>query len=412
MTPARNARTIGPCRARGRSPESQENAHDRQHAETEDEEELADRIGHWVCSTLANQSFAHRGRHDSDQTEEEKERLPDVLAADRSEEHGLARQVGAGRVELLADERVVARRDEERKLRGIRGSRDLDGSRRLAGLGHDERLREEVSDEEIGRRALAHHAPRNRRRVGELIVGHVVHHLLAEQVRPALRKVGRAHRLTRAHVGERVAVRAIQIGAVACTRARHVAEDREGRDGLDVAHAGDSGDEEHLASQLRGASDGFVDRVQARDAPDVERLPHPRELDRTQNQGGEEDRGDEGIRALRPEPVVVGPYGFAHDGGAVDRRSARSGRRDHRPPWCPRRPWSRAPSATPPPGTNRSSRRLGARSGRPCRPSRSRPRTPRFPRERGRATSTRTRGARRAALRARRLEGAPRDPSK
>src|SRR5258706_9098951 len=52
--------------------------------------------------------------------------LGDVLGAHRAHENRLAAQVRAGRVELLADQGVVARRDKERELGRIGLARDLD----------------------------------------------------------------------------------------------------------------------------------------------------------------------------------------------------------------------------------------------------------------------------------------------
>ena len=80
---------------------------------------------------------------------------------------------------------------------------------------------------------------------------------------------------------------------------------------------------DHLAPELRRAADRLVHGVQARDAADEERLPRASHLDGAEDENGEEDRGEEGVGASGPEPVVVGAYGLAHDRGTVDRRRRR-----------------------------------------------------------------------------------------
>src|SRR5512141_1607821 len=67
---------------------------------------------------LRDPHAAERGESDSGEADHDAERLVDVLPADRAQEHRFAREIGAGGVQLLADQRVVAGRDEERELGG------------------------------------------------------------------------------------------------------------------------------------------------------------------------------------------------------------------------------------------------------------------------------------------------------
>ena len=71
-----------------------------------------------LCQTL-EQTVAAGGHHD----------LADVLSLERAQLVGLARQIGRGREELLTDERVVARRHEERQLEDLRRALEAGGDR-------------------------------------------------------------------------------------------------------------------------------------------------------------------------------------------------------------------------------------------------------------------------------------------
>src|SRR4029450_4328705 len=90
------------------------------------------------------------GDHDRDE-----DQLEVVLGLDGPDEAGLARQVRRGDEELLADERVVARDDEERQLVDVGCPRDLDRARAETRLRHQERLRVEGSHEEARGRQRA-----------------------------------------------------------------------------------------------------------------------------------------------------------------------------------------------------------------------------------------------------------------
>ena len=69
---------------------------------------------------------AGRQEDRADDDGEPDHRLGDVLSLDAPELRRFAREVGAGGVELLADQRVVAGADEEGELRDLGGARDLD----------------------------------------------------------------------------------------------------------------------------------------------------------------------------------------------------------------------------------------------------------------------------------------------
>src|SRR5260221_6612420 len=70
--------------------------------------------------------------HDHDHDDGE---LDEVRALEAADQLGLARQVGAGGVQLLADQRVIAGHHEERQLVHVRGARDLDRPGREPRLG-------------------------------------------------------------------------------------------------------------------------------------------------------------------------------------------------------------------------------------------------------------------------------------
>ena len=79
---------------------------------------------------------------------------------------------------------------------------------------------------------LAHHDPRDRGGVGELVVGHVVDDRFVVEVGPPLLHVGLLHRLAGGGEGERVLVRDVELGVVARRHPRHVPEDGEAGDRL------------------------------------------------------------------------------------------------------------------------------------------------------------------------------------
>src|SRR5439155_7600888 len=113
---------------------------------------------------------AQARRDDPGDPEQDDDRLRDVLPAHRTQENGLAGQVGARRVELFADQGVIARRDEKRKLGRVRLAGNLDRPGRLPRLRQDQRLREEITDEKNRGRPLADHPRRDSSGERELIV--------------------------------------------------------------------------------------------------------------------------------------------------------------------------------------------------------------------------------------------------
>src|SRR5258705_1493225 len=102
------------------------------------------RPGRWsLCLEQTREpGRAQARRDDPGDPEQNNDRLRDVLRAHRPQENGLAGQVGARRIELLADQGVVAGRDEERELGGVRLAGDLDGPGRLPRLRQDQRFRD------------------------------------------------------------------------------------------------------------------------------------------------------------------------------------------------------------------------------------------------------------------------------
>ena len=82
--------------------------------------------------------------------------------------------------------------------------------------------------------------------------------------------------------------RDLELGVVLGGSLRHAAEDRHARDGLNVVHVLDAGNEEHGAAHLGGAADGLVDRLKCGDAADLDRPSHAREED-PRKHGGRHD---------------------------------------------------------------------------------------------------------------------------
>ena len=113
------------------------------------------------------------GPGDADEDDQQEHELHEVLPLDATQHHRLLGQVGAGGVELLADQGVVAGGDEEGQLRYLGRAGDLDGAGALSGLGQQQALGVEGADEKVRRRLLADHLARHLGRIGELVVGQV-----------------------------------------------------------------------------------------------------------------------------------------------------------------------------------------------------------------------------------------------
>ena len=86
-----------------------------------------------------------RRADDADDDARGHDELADVLTLEAAELVGLAGEIRRSGEEFLANERVVARRDEERQLLRLRGAGDLNGANAVAGFGQNQRLGEEAS---------------------------------------------------------------------------------------------------------------------------------------------------------------------------------------------------------------------------------------------------------------------------
>src|SRR6267154_5924267 len=101
---------------------------------------------------LPERQEQHTG-HDGD----DEENLHGVRGLEAPQELGVLREIRAGRVVLLADERVVARHHEERELVDVGRAGDLDRADLVSRFRQEQRLREEGAQEEVRRGAIAEH---------------------------------------------------------------------------------------------------------------------------------------------------------------------------------------------------------------------------------------------------------------
>src|SRR5262245_20355276 len=113
--------------------------------------------------------LSEREEQHADHDGPDQEDLDRVGSLEASEEPRVLGEVRARRVVFLADQRVVARHDEERKLVDVRRARDLDGSDLVPRLGQEQGLREEGAQEEVRRGTVAEHHPVHGRDVRELL---------------------------------------------------------------------------------------------------------------------------------------------------------------------------------------------------------------------------------------------------
>src|SRR5438876_953040 len=104
---------------------------------------------------LGQAGAAEGQKNAAEDDREDQEDLDRVGGFEAPEEPRVLREIGAGGVVLLPDQRVVAGDDEEGQLVDVGGARDLDGPRLVPRLREEERLGEERSEEEVRGRAIA-----------------------------------------------------------------------------------------------------------------------------------------------------------------------------------------------------------------------------------------------------------------
>ena len=245
-----------------------------------------------------HQGFIPRGDGDcGDKTTDDEhganDDLAHVLPLQTAQLIGLAGEIGARGEKFLADERVVAGRDEERKLTRHRGTRDLNRPHGVARLGENQTLGEEAAHVKAGGGLLPNDEPRAIGRVTELFVGDVVDEIRVVCVGATGAEIRGMDGLASGTHHQRTAGRHLDASVVFRGRLGDSSQHRDSRDRLQVIHVLNARNIKDRSAHLRCPADRFVDRGEAGDLANRDGVPASGPVDEEEYGATEEGQDEE-----------------------------------------------------------------------------------------------------------------------